>query len=185
MTTVEQPDSEQGTEKSKNVDSGQNTISSEQKKPVKKSAPQKSSTPKAASARARKSDKQKEGSGTQKTDSMLAAIQIRGLIGVPQKTKDTLRMLNLQGKNQLIIIPNNQVNKGMLFKCKDYITYGEVDKETVEEIKKKRPTDKKYHALHPPRGGFEKKGIKKSFNLGGALGFRPETKISILIKKML
>ena len=38
--------------------------------------------------------------------------------------------------------------------------------------------------LNPPRGGFERKGIKVSFNSGGALGYRGE-KINSLIKKML
>jgi large subunit ribosomal protein L30 len=38
--------------------------------------------------------------------------------------------------------------------------------------------------LHPPRGGYERKGIKISFNLGGALGYRGD-KINKLISKML
>ena len=44
--------------------------------------------------------------------------------------------------------------------------------------------DKKMINLHPPRGGFERKGIKIPFKVGGALGYRGE-KISDLIKRML
>lgn len=113
-----------------------------------------------------------------------AAILIRGLVGVSGDVKDTLRMLNLQKKNNCSVLPNNPVTKGMLFKCKDYITYGELDAETEKELNEKRKTDKKYYALHPPRGGFERNGIKHPFNKKGALGYRGD-KINALIKKML
>jgi len=113
-----------------------------------------------------------------------AAILIRGLIRVSGDVKDTLRMLNLQKKNNCSILPKNPVSKGMLFKCKDYLTYGELDAETEKELNEKRKTDKKYYKLHPPRGGFERKGTKQPFNKKGALGYRGD-KINALIKKML
>lgn len=43
---------------------------------------------------------------------------------------------------------------------------------------------KPFFRLHPPKGGFERGGIKKTFNQGGVLGERKEA-ISILIEKML
>ena len=43
---------------------------------------------------------------------------------------------------------------------------------------------KPYFRLHPPIGGFERGGIKKTFNQGGVLGDRKEA-ISELIEKML
>jgi len=43
---------------------------------------------------------------------------------------------------------------------------------------------KPYFRLHPPIGGFERKGIKMPFTKGGVLGQRNE-KISELITKML
>ena len=39
-------------------------------------------------------------------------------------------------------------------------------------------------ALSPPRGGFERKGIKASFSDKGALGYRAD-KINDLLKKMM
>ena len=43
---------------------------------------------------------------------------------------------------------------------------------------------KPYFRLHPPIGGFERGGIKKTFTQGGVLGDRKEH-ISVLIEKML
>lgn len=114
----------------------------------------------------------------------LAAILVRGLVEVKQEVKDTLRMLNLQKKNACVILDDNPVNRGMLKKCENYITYGEVSPEVIKELQEKRPSAKKFFSLHPPRGGFERKGIKKPFNLKGALGYRKE-KINDLIKKMI
>lgn len=114
----------------------------------------------------------------------LAAIQVRGLIGAKQKVKDTMKMLNLQKKHSLVIIDDNKVNRGMLKKCTDYITFGEVDSETIKKVKKERDKGKKYFNLHPPRGGFNPRGIKKHFNQNGALGYRGEA-IKDLIMKMV
>lgn len=114
----------------------------------------------------------------------LAAIQVRGLIGAKQKVKDTMKMLNLQKKHSLVIIDDNKVNRGMLKKCTDYITFGEVDSETIKKVKKERDKGKKYFNLHPPRGGFNPRGIKKHFNQNGALGYRGDA-IKELIMKMM
>jgi large subunit ribosomal protein L30 len=111
-----------------------------------------------------------------------AAIIIRGIIGMKQEIKDTLKMLRLRKKHACIIIPKNRVNEGMLKKCKDYITYGEISLETIKLLKKKG--DKKVYHLAPPRGGYERKGVKQPFTKGGALGYRKE-KINELIKKMI
>lgn len=46
------------------------------------------------------------------------------------------------------------------------------------------PGMKLYFRLKPPVGGFERKGTKKPFSMGGVLGYRKE-KINVLIKKML
>lgn len=115
---------------------------------------------------------------------LLAAIQIRGSIGARQSVKDTLKMLNLHKRNSCIIIEGNPVNKGMLNKCKDYITYGEVSEDTIKKMAPRMDKGKKYYSLHPPRGGFERKGTKKSYAEKGSLGYRGE-KINDLILKMM
>lgn len=115
--------------------------------------------------------------------SKIAAILIRGLIGSKQEVKDTLKMLNLQKKNNCVVLEANDVNKGMLNKVRDYITYGEVNEDTLKKLESRKVKDKKHYALMPPRGGFERKGIKIPFGKGGALG--PRDNMNELISKMV
>lgn len=128
--------------------------------------------------------KQSSERSSQNADSdFVAVLLIRGLVNVKHEIRDTLQMLNLSVKNSVVILKNDKVTQGMLKKCKDYITYGPITKETIKELKEKRPTKNKTHNLHPPRGGFERKGIKKPTNKGGALG--PRKEMDTIIKKML
>ena len=115
-----------------------------------------------------------------------AVVRIRGSIGIRKPIKDTLQMLNLKRANHCVIIPKTKEKIGMLNKCKDYITWGEVDNETKALLVEKRlnSSNPKIFRLNPPRGGFERKGVKNTFNVGGALGYR-KVNINILIKKML
>ena len=46
------------------------------------------------------------------------------------------------------------------------------------------PGLKPFFKLKPPTGGFERKGVKEQFSLGGALGYRKDG-INILIRKMI
>ena len=46
------------------------------------------------------------------------------------------------------------------------------------------PGLKLFFKLHPPLHGFERKGVKKQFSMGGALGYRRE-KINDLIMRMI
>ena len=121
--------------------------------------------------------------------------------------KDTLDMLRLYRKNHCIIIEDIPTNKGMIKKVKDYVTYGEVDEETSKLLFEKgeeyteKSTDrkgkikynkfmiyngkkiKKYFRLQPPKKGYGRKGIKKDFVNGGALGYRGR-EINNLLKRM-
>ncbi len=118
----------------------------------------------------------------------LAIIRIRGSVGIKKEIKDTLKMLKLFKKNWCVIVDKNDANIGMAKKVKDYATYGEIDKETLDKLMKCSGKDKKGKLkpfrLCPPNGGFERKGIKFSFSIGGALGYRGK-KINDLIKKMM
>jgi len=123
----------------------------------------------------------------------LAVIRIRGPVRVRGVVEDTMKRLNLFTRNSCVVVPKTPGVLGMVMKAKDYVTYGEIDDETLKLLKEKRgkkakesgeEVAKKFFALHPPRGGFERKGIKKSFNVGGALGYRGR-KINDLIKRMV
>jgi large subunit ribosomal protein L30 len=125
---------------------------------------------------------------------MLVLVRIRGITGIKTDIKDSLKMLRLHKKHTCVVIPNNDVNWGMCKKVKDFITWGEIDEETLKLLKDKRTkkthdkqgkeVDKKFYSLHPPVGGFERKGIKTAFGVGGALGYRG-AKINELIKRMI
>jgi len=123
---------------------------------------------------------------------ILAVIRIRGEINIKGDIKDTLDMLRLRRKHACVVIEKNASNLGMLQKVKDYSTWGEIDEGTLKLLIEKRaemnPEDPKrtkpYFRLSPPRGGFERKGIKTSFQRGGALGYRGKD-INNLIKRMI
>ena len=139
----------------------------------------------------------------------LAAIRIRGLNSIRTRIEDNLKMLRLYKNNYCCVLPKNEVNLGMLKKAKDYVTWGEIDEETFNTLVTKRAEEfkgretdskgkikynefiiinnkkiKKYFRLNPPRKGFGRKGIKYSYQNGGALGYRGEA-INDLIKRMV
>ncbi len=141
---------------------------------------------------------------------MYAAILIRSTIGMNPEIKETLKRLNLERKNSLVLLEENKVVEGMLKKAEAYITYGKVSEEfakkiveekaeEAKEVQDRKPNQKvKKHykfkelfgkkikpaiRLHPPRGGFERRGIKKSYSEKGVLGYRDN--IEELIKKMM
>ncbi|MCK5559416.1 MAG: 50S ribosomal protein L30 [Thermoplasmata archaeon] len=64
----------------------------------------------------------------------LAAVRVRGTVNVRGDIKDTLRMLRLNRTNHCVIVPENPYYRGMLNKVKDYITWGEVDVDSLTMI---------------------------------------------------
>jgi large subunit ribosomal protein L30 len=68
----------------------------------------------------------------------LAVVKVRGNIGARQDMRDTLRMLGLTRVNHCVLIEDNPTYKGMLQLTKDLITWGEVSKETIEALMRKR-----------------------------------------------
>ncbi|MCD6542263.1 MAG: 50S ribosomal protein L30 [Thermoplasmata archaeon] len=69
---------------------------------------------------------------------MYAVIRVRGTVNVRHDIKKTLQMLRLHRVNHCVIVEENETFKGMLQKAKDYITWGELDKDTLVELIKKR-----------------------------------------------
>jgi len=118
----------------------------------------------------------------------LSAVLLRTLIGKSPDVRKTLDILKLRKKHVCIVINNNAQNKGMLQKVKDVVAFGEIDDSTFKLLQEKRgkKSDEKkplFH-LHPPRGGFERKGIKVDYVSGGALGYRGAA-MKQLIQKMI
>ena len=61
-------------------------------------------------------------------------IRVRSVRGVTKKIKDTMAMLNLTKVNHAVLIPKTAPYEGMLQKVKDYVTWGEVDADTVSTL---------------------------------------------------
>ncbi len=132
---------------------------------------------------------------------LLAVIRVRGRVGVRQSISETLSRLNIGRVNNMVLLYGTRSNIGMIRKCNDFVTYGELSDETLqnllerngaspakdvlEEFKAGKRTAKSFLKmpirLHPPRHGYE--GIKKGYSSGGALGYRG-IKINTLIARM-
>lgn len=67
-----------------------------------------------------------------------AVIRVRGEVDVNRDVQYTMSIMNLTRVNHCVIIPENDINKGMLQKAKDYITWGEVNETTLTEMIKVR-----------------------------------------------
>lgn len=109
---------------------------------------------------------------------VIVIVRIRGQTKIRSDIKDTLTMLNLDKKHSMIVRDTTPSILGMVKKVKDYVTYGIVDADAVKDY----PKGEQVH-LHPPRGGYERKGTKRNYSIGGALGNRDEN-ILKLIEKM-
>ncbi len=140
---------------------------------------------------------------------MYAVIRIRGKISLQPKIKKTFDMLGLDRVNSMSVWPENQKSLKMIKVVENHATFGIINDETLKKIIEKRgkaiegkletskvisglkegkkPSElnlRNQFRLSPPRKGFDRKGIKKPFSLGGALGNRNE-KINDLIERMI
>jgi large subunit ribosomal protein L30 len=68
----------------------------------------------------------------------IAAVRIRGIVRAPLKVRETLRMLNLKRNNYAVLIDNRQSFLGMLKTSQNFITWGQVSRETVNMLIKER-----------------------------------------------
>ena len=69
---------------------------------------------------------------------MFAIIRLKGQAGKKKEINDTLNMLRLKSANNCVVVPETPDFKGMIGKVKDYVTYGEIDKEVLVAMLKKR-----------------------------------------------
>ena len=63
-----------------------------------------------------------------------AVIRVRGQPDVNVDIRRTMELMNLTRVNHCVIVPENDVTKGMLQKAKDYITWGEVNEATLIDM---------------------------------------------------
>ncbi|MFP3871930.1 MAG: 50S ribosomal protein L30 [Candidatus Natronoplasma sp.] len=67
-----------------------------------------------------------------------AVLRIRSPRKKQKKMEDTLKMLRLNRVNHCTVVPDVETYKGMLNRVKDFITWGEVNEETLSELLKHR-----------------------------------------------
>lgn len=138
---------------------------------------------------------------------MIAAIRIKGMVGINKDVAETLDRLRLRRKYACVAINPTKEQEVMIKKMRNFIAYGEISNDTFEKLIKTRgkkvdktkdidpkkvlegiQKGKKYEELnlkpffrlHPPRGGAE----TKIHYPRGILGDNQE-KINDLILRML
>jgi len=104
---------------------------------------------------------------------LVAIVRLRSDIGTSPKARRTMELLGLRSIFSCVIVKKDRL--GMVQRCKDYVTFGDVDKQTMDMLKAK---EGEVIRLKPPVGGLGP--VRKQFKRGGALGYRGEE-----IKKLL
>ncbi|UCE45900.1 MAG: 50S ribosomal protein L30 [Methanobacteriota archaeon] len=70
--------------------------------------------------------------------SAIAVVRVRGHAKITEKAVRTMEMLRLTRPNHCVLLPLNTTTKGMLQVVKDYVTWGEVNQDTIVELLKSR-----------------------------------------------
>lgn len=85
-------------------------------------------------------------------------VRVRGVINISQENKDTLNMLRLTRNCHATLIDDRSSYAGMLHKVQNYVTWGEISKENVALLLKKRGTlvgDKKFTDEYAQELGYK------------------------------
>ena len=69
---------------------------------------------------------------------MIAIVRITGDVGLRKTVRETLYRLRLRRKYSCVIIKENEINLGMMKKVRDFVAYGEIKDEVLEELIVKR-----------------------------------------------
>lgn len=114
---------------------------------------------------------------------MIAAVKVRGNVDVPKPIEDTMTNLGLKKRNQIVFFEESESVEGMMNKAKDFITYGEVSDEVIEEVEERYQEVESGTVIsaRPPSKGF--RDTKRGYNQGGSLGKRES--VDSLIKRMV
>jgi len=68
----------------------------------------------------------------------LAVVRVRGVSDIFREIKQTMKMLHLQRNCHAVLVYNSPAYVGMLKKAQNYLTWGEISKETLVHLLKKR-----------------------------------------------
>lgn len=68
----------------------------------------------------------------------LAVIRLRGIPTTPRDIAETLDLLRLRRKFTMVIVEGSPSYMGMIERVNDWVTWGEIDADTLAEVLKKR-----------------------------------------------
>ena len=68
----------------------------------------------------------------------MLAIRIRGTVSASREARETLQMLHLMRNNHAVLIDDRPSFLGMIKTVQDYVTFGELSRESVVSLLKKR-----------------------------------------------
>lgn len=95
---------------------------------------------------------------------MIAIIRIKGQVGLNSHIKETLSRLKVRRKYACVVFEKpNESQLGMIENLRDFISYGEISKDTYKKLvdaRGKKDVEgklKPFFRLHPPRGGADTK----------------------------
>ena len=63
-----------------------------------------------------------------------AVVRVRGIVNVKPDIKRTLQLLCLTKANHCVVLEENASIKGMLQVAKDYLTWGEIEKDVLSKL---------------------------------------------------
>jgi large subunit ribosomal protein L30 len=63
-----------------------------------------------------------------------AVVRVRGIVNIRPDTKKTLQLLNLTRANHCVLLEEKPTTIGMLQVSKDYVTWGEIDKDVLLKL---------------------------------------------------
>ena len=63
-----------------------------------------------------------------------AVIRVRGTVNIKPDIKKTLQLLNLSKVNHCVLLEEKPSIKGMLRVVKDYVTWGEIEKDAISKL---------------------------------------------------
>ncbi|MEM2698704.1 MAG: 50S ribosomal protein L30 [Ignisphaera sp.] len=93
-----------------------------------------------------------------KKPTLVAIIRVRGQVGVPYDVEHSLKLLRLSKKYHCVVYPITKSLQGILNRIKDWVTWGEIDLDTLTTLLRKRGRIK---GGEPLTDEF----IKRSFNI--------------------
>lgn len=67
-----------------------------------------------------------------------AVVKVRGTISAQREARETLELLRLARTNHAILLDNRPSFMGMLYRVQNYVTWGEISKETLALMLQKR-----------------------------------------------